>query len=303
MVTLKESHGKAKERREEIQGSLESLFNECNELIRKENSSEIERYECEGHLGVVNDELKKYSESLAENEELEVAYQKFDGKVTEETLPFLKKKIVKDWEDFEKIWWKWSAEDIIFWWKFKIDKFKYKYGKEESEGFINKMKSQEISGKCLDTVDKGALESFGISSYPDRVAIVKLIGEMCSKYPKEKGDAVNSKEGVAGDSLGDNQGIPARFICPLTKKMMEDPVKAQIDGIVYERAAILAYLEELTYSESPKTKKKLPKSKRRKEVVNSLYPARKLKREIEEFKRSKATSKKGEAGDDGSYEV
>ncbi len=221
---------------------------------------------------------------MALKEKVIASYHGFDEMVSEETLPFLETKTRVDWETFEEKWWKWTAEDIVFWWKWhpKIIHFtKYKYGDEKCEGIIKEMKSQEISGKCLDKLDKATLASFGIASFEDRVEIVDAIKAMCTRFPKII-DYASSEGGNYTSMPKATKEIPKEFICPLTNKIMEEPVRAVIDGCVYERHAILQYLEQKR--ESPKTKKKLHERIKGKDIPKTLLPARRLKNDIELYK-------------------
>ena len=40
----------------------------------------------------------------------------------------------------------------------------------------------------------------------------------------------------------ESDGIPEEYKCPITKKLMEDPVMSTASGITYEKAAIMNYL-------------------------------------------------------------
>ena len=63
-----------------------------------------------------------------------------------------------------------------------------------------------------------------------------------------------SKPGGTGAAPADLRSLVLHFICPLTKKIMHDPV-ISIDGLTYERRAITTWF--VNHSESPITGQKL----------------------------------------------
>ncbi|KTD69977.1 U-box domain protein [Legionella santicrucis] len=73
--------------------------------------------------------------------------------------------------------------------------------------------------------------------------------------------------------------IPKVFICPLTKKMMHDPVIFKGDFNTYERSAITQYLE--LYKKSPLTEDKMQPGQK---IADVLKSDSKLAESIEEFK-------------------
>ncbi len=269
------------------------MFSKCNELIYRENSLKINKYESKGHLSTVNKELEKYEKSLAKEEAIFKSFFEFQKRVFKKTLPFLIGKAKKDWQIFEKKWWLWEAEDIVFWWKRHPEIVRNlfesnKYDDEKCAEIIAKMEENGIKGENLDKLDNESLVTLGINDLNEQRDILKVVKFMCSTHPKD---------------MGANVGIPPEFICPLTNQIMDEPVEALVDGFIYEKTAILKYLQE--NRESPKTKKKL--SKRIKDIAGTLLPADKLKVDIEAFKKArghnlqsgnaKRTVEKEEAGE------
>ncbi len=96
---------------------------------------------------------------------IENDYHAFGKNVLEKIVPHLEKKIKKDWQEFEKVWWTWSAEDIVFWWKYnpKIPGFnKYKYNEEKCKGIIEAMEERGLRGKTLNRMAKEELYACGM---------------------------------------------------------------------------------------------------------------------------------------------
>ncbi|CAG9312007.1 unnamed protein product [Blepharisma stoltei] len=72
-----------------------------------------------------------------------------------------------------------------------------------------------------------------------------------------------------------SQGAPIEFLDPITKKIMENPVKVHITGITYEKEEIIKVIK--TTGRDPKHFKPIS--------VNDLIPNLELKSRIEEYKR------------------
>ena len=64
----------------------------------------------------------------------------------------------------------------------------------------------------------------------------------------------NNWVGGTNDDLKQNMCVDSKYICPLTKKVMTNPVIA-FDDECYENEAIISYLRR--YKQSPITKEKI----------------------------------------------
>ena len=139
-------------------------------------------------------------------------------------------------------------------------------------------------------IDKSELKTFGISNYRQRNEIYKIIEYLWMTYPipkEDEGDGENegcegqvqTGGGYNGDNSGDNN-IDSKYLCPITNKVMKDPVIA-FDENCYERDAIIEYFRKC--KQSPMTKEKIEDVEW---VISLLVENYALKQEIEQKNQS-----------------
>jgi len=117
-------------------------------------------------------------------------------------------------------------------------------------------------------INKISLIKFGFDNYDLRSELYNNIRHLIEKYPlpNEKKNALEEIK------------IPQRFLCPVTHKIMNDPVIA-FDKHTYERNAILEYLKQ--NHQSPLTNKPCGNDPSSMMVFRNLQ----LKQEIDAFKK------------------
>ena len=119
----------------------------------------------------------------------------------------------------------------------------------------------------------------------------KIIDHLCKQYPipQEKEDNVilhhEDEKDEKNDHDVDLQGqvmtsaahakINEKYLCPITNKIMKDPVIA-FDGCCYEKEAIIKYIKE--NKKSPKTGQVVYDVKLA--ITSLLYPNNQLKQEM-----------------------
>eukprot|EP01084_Bolivina_argentea_P012858 24080_1 len=79
------------------------------------------------------------------------------------------------------------------------------------------------------------------------------ITKLRNTYPIQMDDNSNDNDNKSDNESDNSYHIPKRFIGPITKEIMRDPVVA-FDGYVYDRQAIENYLKN--HKKSPMTGKK-----------------------------------------------
>merc|ERR1712013_341829 len=102
-----------------------------------------------------------------------------------------------------------------------------------------------------------------------------------------KAESANEGSTASEKSTGD---IPAIFLCPITHKIMQEPVFAAFDGQSYEKAAIQEYVAK--HKKSPVTGGEA--------TVNMIFPNLALKMRIVAFIESNEIAQ--EIGDDQNKE-
>ena len=132
------------------------------------------------------------------------------------------------------------------------------------------MIKRNINGKSLQHFNDSRLDMIGIQDFNIAVFLMKQITTLRNKYRlNDDNDNGNDKENDNG--IHKNK-IPSKFICPITKQIMKDPVIA-FDENIYERSAIEKYLKE--NNTSPITDEEA--------YTLSLFSNKQLKKEIQAY--------------------
>ena len=177
------------------------------------------------------------------------------------------------WSDFESKWKEWKAESIVVWFKYKT--VKMDTSQVDWETVEKQLKNRKITGKSLQKFNDLTFEFLEICDPEVAQHLLSVIGELENLHQH------NSE-------FADKHTIPDRFLCPISNKMMTDPVMA-FDGHCYERSAIRDYLK--AHGKSPKTGKDA-------EYV-IVFPNHRLRAEIEAYIKerdgSRSTPTEGES--------
>ena len=260
----------AKLRRADLINSIEDKVKECNDQINKENevlTNLRNSSELVSLLKKQHEELQSLSTSSIT---LMNAYKDFQEN-NKKSIAAINRYFEDKWKQFESKWWKWDVIDIISWFKYKT------IGKDTGnlnwKSIKNEMTKRNIDGKSLEHFNDSRLDMIGIKDFNISVFLMKEIATLRTKYDYMfiKDD---TKDNDNDDDIDNNQEIkiPSRFLCPLTKEIMKDPVIA-FDENTYEREAIENHLKQNRIS--PITGNKA--------YIMNVYPNQELKKEIEAF--------------------
>ena len=214
-------------------------------------------------------------------------YEKFD-KLNDEMIEKLRFYFMKKWDIFMRGWIKWDYKHIINWINYLCIENKISLSSSCNLSEIEQeLKKCGFNGAWFGSIDKNELKLVGFNVLNDRQQIYDRIHELISKYSKYsiyeciegKADSDNILfDNPKRDGFIEQNGIqiPKQFLCPITKKIMIEPVQI-FDDITYEKKEIIKYLEQ--YNQSPITK----------EIVNDnelvILPNRKLHQKIQTFLR------------------
>lgn len=124
------------------------------------------------------------------------------------------------------------------------------------------LKSQKIRGKFLSLLNRRDLKGLGFKIFEHRCVLAKAIEALVDKYPipqePDPESSDNDNDGEEGSRAGfgstagytrneakeggDYDRYDAKYICPITKRLMKIPVIAY-DGETYEREAVVEYMK------------------------------------------------------------
>ena len=262
-------------------------------VIEDQKSSLVECESCLVECGKKKEEL-----SLCVQQ-----YQDFETS-NRANIKNLNEKYDCKWKQFEKIWYNWKIPEISMYLKYKL----VKMGKIQNSGvdddhdnddedmkhdmetsnidwnlFEKNLKEEKFKSKYLQMVDKSELKSFGIDNHSLRNSVYVIIQNLCKNNPipqtKEENDDGDENDDCAGQVLtssGTCDNIDSKYLCPLTKKVMINPVIA-FDEQCYEKDAIIKYINK--YKESPITKEKIDDVEL---IIQLLVQNQGLKHEIQQ---------------------
>ena len=255
-----------KQQRVKLCDEVSVLIQKCNELIEKENRlfKQLEIKKCQEKDIDLN--IKQMEYSLNSCRSVIDSYNDFTHK-TNTYIDAINQDYKKVWVHFEAAWPSWTANDIVSWFKYKTCKMNtddINWEKIESS-----LKDRNYTGKSLKKFDNFLFERIGLRNLTVVNHLVSHIEIIKMKYNQKD----NQNVILNGDNDNDeNQDIPEQYICPITKKIMIDPVMA-FDGYCYEKKAIENYLKN--HNKSPKTGEHTK--------YNIVFPNHRLKQEIEKY--------------------
>ena len=270
--------------------NLIKCFNDCqcasNDIQEYKNIIDKCRKDLsknEKDLSVYNEKKQVLTTTISEYRKFEVENYKM--------IEIIRKNYGVKWIQFESIWYKWNVENILLYFKYKMNRLDddahddCKHGTQQDDDndvnwdkIAKRMTEDKFKGKYLISIDKDDLKSFGFDNFGTRKEIYQIIQNLCQKYPIPKEKIHNDKiqeQLIISSSTGDDS-IDKKYICPLTNKCMINPVMA-FDGYCYEKEAIIDYIKK--NKESPMTKEKIDDVEW---AIQMLYENVTLKKEIEQ---------------------
>eukprot|EP01083_Nonionella_stella_P245320 852816_1 len=260
---LNKQYEEVKARRVMLTDTIEKAVQECNETIAIENklAGKIKQNaQTTASVAEQQSQLTSVSQRVLS---LIDAFNKFEHDNTE-YIKTIHSHISAKWTAFESKWWEWSRIDIMSWFAYKT--------RERNTNSIDWMNVQKeiakrnISGESLENFSESTLDLIGIHDFNIAVHLMKEIATLRNRYYKN-GD---NDEHCTND--GHQKVVPSKFICPLTKRIMKNPVMA-FDGNTYEHEAIEKYLKQ--HGKSPVTNEKA--------YTLNLYSHRQLQKEIQSY--------------------
>ena len=279
---------------EKERASLMKCFNNCHQASKDIQSYKTTIDKCTKTLSKNEKDLASYNEKKQLLTTTIGEYRKFESE-NYKMIEIIRQNYSLKWTQFESIWYKWNVENTLLYLKYKMKRLEPTYGVKDVEdekndgddNYVNwnkiekTMTEEKFKGKHLLTIDKDDLKSFGFQNFAIRKDIYQIIQNLCQKYPipKEKYVQEEECEGQVFTGLSsndENQSIDSKYICPLTNKLMTNPVIA-FDGQCYEKEAIIDYIKQ--HKQSPITKEKIDDVEW---VISMLYENSRLKKEIEQ---------------------
>eukprot|EP01083_Nonionella_stella_P111302 326425_1 len=260
---LNKQYEEVKARRVMLTDTIEKAVQECNETIAIENKLTGKLKQNAQTTASVAEQQSQLTSVSQRVLSLIDAFNKFEHDNTE-YIKTINSHINAKWSAFESKWWEWSRIDIMSWFAYKT--------RERNTNSIDWMNVQKeiakrnISGESLENFSESTLDLIGIHDFNIAVHLMKEIATLRNRYYKN-GD---NDEHCTND--GHQKVVPSKFICPLTKRIMKNPVMA-FDGNTYEHEAIEKYLKQ--HGKSPVTNEKA--------YTLNLYSHRQLQKEIQSY--------------------
>merc|ERR1712003_458701 len=265
--------------------------------IDEENALNKRKCRKDDELNSISLEVKVFESMSKECRGLIERYNEFVT-TNNANIDTLNAFILRKWEDFEKQWIEWNAQDIMAFIKYKMNWFDIHLLHIDLKQIEQNMADRQMNGLFIKKFAKSDLSKIGFTNYQLRCQIFDHFRVLRAKYPppttpkivqgngtrEERNgfdaDSEDQKQKVNGkrnrsssvESTGHNI-IPSKFMCPLSKNLMKDPVMA-FDGYTYERNSIEKYLKK--HNKSPMTQKVAH--------ILHLFPNMQIKQEIETFR-------------------
>ena len=265
---MNKNYTKTTQERQDLIDDIANKVNICNNKINKENELLINIKNKNHVLSLLDEQHEKLQIASTKCISVISAYSEFQEN-NNEYIQFIKKHFNNKWTESESKWWEWNIIDIISWFKYKtigMDTNNLNWKSIETE-----MRKRNINGKSLQHFNDSRLDMIGIHDFNISVILMKEIVTLRTKYNYiYNNDDTKDNDNDDDDDVEDK--IPSKFICPLTKQIMRDPVIA-FDGNVYEREAIKKHLKE----------KKVSPITGEKAFTIILFPNQQLKKEIQAY--------------------
>ena len=234
LMQQQQQYQSVKKQRVELQESIRSQLQQCNKLIQTENEMFRDVQQLTAKKSKTEAGLQRMNDSLETCGGLVTSYNSFMQQ-TVKYIAQINKNFERLWDEFESGWVAWTVDDVVVWLKHKAGELSEK----EDWALIQKqMKERKITGRSLQKFNSLTFEFTGFTHSKLIDLLVSELSALRNRYgaiEDAQADQANAKTTVSD--------IHVDYMCPIIKKVMQDPVLA-FDGHNYERTAIEAYLKE-----------------------------------------------------------
>ena len=253
-MTENEKYEGLKQKRIGITNKINELFENCNNMIEKENKIFKNLQQRQNQTNRIVQNVNTLKSSLGSCSSTIKSYNDFVAN-NKKYIQIINDNFENSWNDFQSTWIQWNVQEIIIWMKYTTKELNTEnINWDEIEEQLNK---RNITGQLLQEFNKISLQLIGIQDTEITNHLLSKIGVLQKTY--------NNDEGKVKE-------IPKEYLCPITKKIMIDPVMA-FDCHCYDRKAIEEYLKE--NKKSPITGETAQ--------YEIVFPNHKLKAEIEKY--------------------
>ena len=189
----------------------------------------------------------------------------------------------KLWSDTESKWNEWNTEDILEYFQYQC--LPFEDGTIDWSKTRKLLQAQNANGIIIPKINDILLQFMGIHQKTAVDQLLSSIEAMLNKCDgKDKGMKRRSSTKIMESISVD---IPEKFVCPISKELMKDPVIA-FDGNAYSRATIEDWLKQ--HKTSPVTGAAAEHC--------IVVPNNALKQQIAEFVAANGLSVKDQASSD-----
>ena len=199
-----------------------------NQLMEDENHRLKELHHSKSQINIMDKNIQTLRESDKICTEIINLYNNFT-ETNKKYIDSINEQYRKLWSNFESKWMEWNVKEIVIWFKYKtmdLDTDKVDWNKIEEM-----MKTRNVSGKSLNKFN----DLLFYFVFEDS----QIVNHLSPEIEILKDNKYNNNKSKA---MGEDPKAPDLFICPISKKIMQDPVIA-FDGYSYERKVIESYLK------------------------------------------------------------
>ncbi|ETO01799.1 hypothetical protein RFI_35640 [Reticulomyxa filosa] len=201
-------------------------YTECvkqyNNLCWMESDLEFEKQQKKQEIGYI-DELLAFNDKLIKdfcrlNENIQ--------KLTQDN----QKWIDEHWKELQEKWCKWNSQEIAIFIGHTL-----KCEKSKMSILYETIKKNTIDSMALLKMSKKDwMDTFELKKFFEACLVYDSFAQICHNYPM---DAMSYGE----------RDIPKEYLCPLSTRIMTDPVIA-LDGVTYDRSSIINHYHNLSNS-------------------------------------------------------
>jgi len=275
-------YDKMREIRKRLYDNLMESVDRLNDAIDDEN--EMNERQCKLYASYhrLSDDLKELKSNLNRCSLLIKNYQTFD-EVNDSKIKEMDSYFRSKWIRFRKCWFRWTYKEIIYWIRYLVAEKKLVLSSSINLDQVQRaLADAGVNGSWFERLSKNDLKQIGFAVYNDRKELYDKIQELVTEHPNVTSynfGAEGQFETTSGaeDGQSGKVQIPSQFLCPITKKIMKEPVQI-FDDYSYERNSILAYLAK--HKRSPITNEACDS-----EDECMVLPNRKLSQQIQTFLR------------------
>jgi len=222
-----------------LQKSIKSQVQQCNDIIETENGLFRDVHLSTARKSQTEAMLQSLNSSLETCGGLVAAYNSFI-KHNIKRIAKINKNFERLWDEFESEWMEWSVDDVVVWFTHKAGDLREKV---DWTVVTQQMQKLEFTGKSLQEFNRLTFKFIRLRD--DKIVDILLseLKNLKERYSAKEEDTATAKK-VTAD-------IPKEMLCPITQKIMRDPVFAAFDGQSYEKEAIEEYVAK--HNKSPIT--------------------------------------------------